>query len=83
MCISTAGGTATLPAIANPPDWPELQGSQVDWRYKTTPQAGLKARVATCPRGKVVGGSSTINALSYQLVGQRHEIIPHVAPVAG
>ena len=66
VLIIEAGGTATLPAIANPPDWPELQGSQVDWRYETTPQAGLEGRVVTCPRGKIVGGSSTINALAYQ-----------------
>ena len=66
VLIIEAGGVATLPTIANPPDWPALQGSQVDWRYETTPQPGLGGQVVTCPRGKVVGGSSTINALAYQ-----------------
>jgi choline dehydrogenase len=66
VLIIEAGGPATLPAIADPPDWPELQGSQVDWRYTTTPQRGLGGRIVTCPRGKVVGGSSAINALAYQ-----------------
>jgi len=66
ILIIEAGEVATLPEIANPPDWPALQGSQVDWRYETTPQPGLGGRVVTCPRGKVVGGSSAINALAYQ-----------------
>ena len=38
----------------------------MDWRYSTTPQPGLGGRVVPCPRGKVVGGSSAINALAYQ-----------------
>lgn len=66
VLLIEAGGPANLPAIANPPDWPELQGSSVDWRYATTPQPGLGGRIITCPRGKVVGGSGAINALAYQ-----------------
>jgi choline dehydrogenase-like flavoprotein len=61
-----AGGPATLPAISVPPDWPALQGTAVDWRYATVPQPGLGGRSIACPRGKVVGGSSAINALAYQ-----------------
>ncbi|MBV8457852.1 MAG: GMC family oxidoreductase N-terminal domain-containing protein [Acetobacteraceae bacterium] len=66
VLLIEAGGPATLPAIADPPDWPELQGSSVDWRYVTTPQPQLGGRVVPYPRGKVVGGSSAINALAYQ-----------------
>ncbi len=66
VLLIEAGGPATLPAIADPPDWPELQGSSVDWRYITTPQPQLGGRVVLYPRGKVVGGSSAINALAYQ-----------------
>src|SRR5919112_2218331 len=66
VLLIEAGGPAKLAAIAEPPDWPELQGSSVDWRYVTTPQSGLGGRVVPCPRGKVVGGSSAINALAYQ-----------------
>lgn len=66
VLLVEAGGPANLAAIANPPDWPELQGSQVDWRYSTIPQAGLAGRAVPYPRGKVVGGSSAINALAYQ-----------------
>ncbi len=66
VLLIEAGGPADLPAIADPPDWPQLQGSSVDWRYATVPQPGLGGRVVPYPRGKVVGGSSAINALAYQ-----------------
>jgi choline dehydrogenase-like flavoprotein len=66
VLLIEAGGPANLPAIADPPDWPQLQGSSVDWRYKTVPQPGLGGRVVPYPRGKVLGGSGAINALAYQ-----------------
>ena len=37
----------------------------VNWRYFTEPDAMLNARVAYWPRGRVVGGSSSINAMAY------------------
>jgi choline dehydrogenase-like flavoprotein len=36
-----------------------------DWMYKTEPELGLNGRVLNYPRGKVVGGSSAINAMIY------------------
>jgi pyridoxine 4-oxidase len=66
VLLVEAGGQTTLAAVSDPPDWPRLQGTELDWRYVTTPQPGLGGRTIRCPRGKVVGGSSTINALAYQ-----------------
>jgi choline dehydrogenase len=37
----------------------------VDWGYHTEPQAGLNGRRLYWPRGKVIGGSSSINAMIY------------------
>ena len=34
-----------------------------DWMFETEPQAGLNGRALKYPRGKVVGGSSAINAM--------------------
>ena len=34
-----------------------------DWMYETTPQPGLNGRTLAYPRGKVIGGSSAINAM--------------------
>jgi choline dehydrogenase-like flavoprotein len=66
VLLLEAGGPASMPAIAIPPDWPELSGSAVDWRYVTTAQGGLGDRVVPYPRGKVLGASSSINGLAYQ-----------------
>jgi choline dehydrogenase-like flavoprotein len=66
VLLIEAGGPATLPAISIPADWPQLQGSSADWRYVTVPQRHLGGRIIPYPRGKVVGGSSAINALAYQ-----------------
>jgi len=38
---------------------------RVNWRYQTLPSAGLNGRTMYWPRGRVVGGSSSINALVY------------------
>ena len=47
----------------------DLQLSEVDWSELTVPQKhacrGLKERRARWPRGKVLGGSSSINAMIY------------------
>jgi choline dehydrogenase-like flavoprotein len=43
-------------AIGNP---------RADWLFQTEPQAGLGGRALAYPRGKVVGGSSAINAMVY------------------
>ncbi len=37
----------------------------VNWRYQTAPNPGLNGRTMYWPRGRVVGGSSSINALVY------------------
>ncbi len=43
-------------AIGNP---------RADWLLKTEPEAGLGGRAIAYPRGKVIGGSSAINAMIY------------------
>ena len=37
----------------------------VNWRFHSEPEAGLSGRTVYVPRGKVLGGSSSINALVY------------------
>ena len=38
---------------------------QLNWAFETVPQPGLNGRRGYQPRGKVVGGSSSINAMIY------------------
>jgi pyridoxine 4-oxidase len=60
-----AGGPADDPDIADPLKWPLLAGRSYDWNYRTAPQAGTASRVHEWPRGRLVGGSSCINAMAH------------------
>jgi choline dehydrogenase len=65
VLLIEAGGRASHPAIARPGQWTTLMGSEVDWGYTTEPEPALDGRVIPWPRGRVIGGSSAINAMSY------------------
>ena len=39
--------------------------ARYDWGYRTEPEPGLGGRRLACPRGKVLGGSSSINGMVY------------------
>jgi choline dehydrogenase len=59
-------GAVTGPAImAVPSAWPDLIGSEVDWGYRTVAQTGMGGAILPYPRGKVLGGSSSINAMAH------------------
>ncbi len=45
---------------------------RTDWRYRTEPDPGLNGRAINYPRGRVLGGSSSINAMLY-LRGQARD----------
>jgi choline dehydrogenase/4-pyridoxate dehydrogenase len=42
-----------------------MQKRSHDWGYETEPDAELGGRTMECARGKVIGGSSSINAMAY------------------
>lgn len=42
-----------------------MNGTKYNWKYMTLPEPGLGGRRVHCPRGKVIGGSSSINGLVY------------------
>jgi choline dehydrogenase-like flavoprotein len=48
------------------------QTSQANWGFQTVPQPGLDGRRGYQPRGKVLGGSSSVNAMIY-LRGQHED----------
>lgn len=48
------------------------QNGQANWAFETVPQPGLNGRRGYQPRGKVLGGSSSINAMIY-VRGQRED----------
>lgn len=49
-----------------------MNGTKFNWRYETAPEPGLDGRRVHCPRGKVLGGSSSINGLVY-MRGHPHD----------
>ncbi|MBA3870925.1 MAG: GMC family oxidoreductase N-terminal domain-containing protein [Anaerolineae bacterium] len=65
VLLLEAGGPDTKPEIADPAAFTLLWGSEVDWKYQTEPEPHLNNRRLAWPRGKVLGGSSAINALLY------------------
>jgi choline dehydrogenase-like flavoprotein len=48
------------------------KGAQLNWAFATVPQPGLNGRRGYQPRGKVLGGSSSVNAMVY-IRGQRED----------
>lgn len=60
------GGTDAGPFIQMPGalSYP-MNMSMYDWGYKSQPEPHLGGRELVCPRGKVVGGSSSINGMVY------------------
>src|SRR5215813_13661713 len=65
IALVEAGGTAADPRISDPLAWPALQGSAVDWGFATMPQVHTARRVYAWPRGRVMGGSSALNAMAH------------------
>ena len=66
VVLIEAGGSDGDALLANPRAWPALIGGAHDWGYVTAPQSALGGRVLPYPRGRVLGGSSSINAMGHQ-----------------
>ena len=63
VLLLEAGGPDDNPAIHDPGRLHELWLSEVDWAYETVPQEHANGRRLAWPRGKVLGGSSSLNAM--------------------
>jgi len=63
VLLLEAGGRDDHPAIHDPGRLHELWLSEVDWAYETVPQAHADGRRLAWPRGRVLGGSSSLNAM--------------------
>lgn len=61
VLLLEAGGEDDSPLIKTPATYMMLQDSKVDWAYRTVPQVHLGGRRIFSPRGRVLGGSSSIN----------------------
>ena len=66
VILLEAGGADRNPWIHIPVGYfKTMHNPSVDWCYKTEPDPGLNGRQLDWPRGKVLGGSSSLNGLLY------------------
>ena len=66
VLLLEAGGRDINPWIHIPVGYfKTMHNPSVDWCFKTEPDPGLNGRSIDWPRGKVLGGSSSINGLLY------------------
>ena len=73
VAVIEAGGRDVSPWIHIPVGYFKTMGNPaLDWCYRTEPDPGLNGRSIPWPRGKVLGGSSSINGLLY-VRGQKQD----------
>jgi 4-pyridoxate dehydrogenase len=66
VLVLEAGGWDRDPWIHIPLGWGRILTRRLhDWMYFTEPEPNLAGRQIECARGKVIGGSSSINAMTY------------------
>ncbi len=65
VLLLEAGGPDDRAEIHIPAAFSKLFQSDVDWNYHTAPQQHMDGRSLYWPRGKTLGGSSSINAMIY------------------
>ena len=66
VCLIEAGGSERHPFITVPAAvGAAIMSPRFGWGLKTTPQSHLGGRSVGLPRGKVVGGSGSINGMAY------------------
>jgi choline dehydrogenase len=65
VLLLEAGSPDKKQEIHIPAAFAKLFKSPLDWNYETEPEAGLNNRKLYWPRGKMLGGSSSLNAMIY------------------
>jgi len=65
VLLLEAGPRGSSKEIRIPAAFSKLLKSKFDWGYETTPQEGLAGRRIYFPRGRTLGGSSAINAMTH------------------
>jgi len=66
VLLLEAGGWDRDPWLRIPLAWGHILTNRLhDWGYFAEPESHLNGRAVECARGKVIGGSSSINAMAY------------------
>ena len=65
VLLLEAGGSDKSLFVRMPAGIARLGTPRFDWLYETTPQAAMNGRRMYRPRGRLLGGSSSVNAMVY------------------
>jgi choline dehydrogenase-like flavoprotein len=65
VLLLEAGGPDRHPNIKIPAAFSKQFKTKLDWDYSTEPEPGCEGRSLYVPRGKALGGSSSMNAMLY------------------
>ena len=66
VLLVEAGGSDRSPVISMPSALSHaMRSKRFNWRYISEPEPCLNQRRLNCPRGKVLGGSSSINGMAF------------------
>ncbi len=65
VLVIEAGPDNDVDAVKIPSQWPNAWQSERDWQFSSTPQKNAGNVPKYIPRGKTLGGSSSINGLIY------------------
>ncbi len=65
VLLVEAGGRARSPKVTIPAAFAEQFQTKLDWDHSSGPEPGLEGRSLFVPRGKGLGGSSSMNAMLY------------------
>jgi choline dehydrogenase len=65
VCLLEAGGPDASDLSRTPAFYGALHDTVFDWGYRSVPQERMNGRRIFCPRGRVLGGSSSINFMMY------------------
>ena len=66
VLLLEAGGKPSSPFVSMPAGFARLFRSKLDWAFESEPQVAAGGRRVFTPRGKMLGGSSNINAQIHQ-----------------
>lgn len=65
VLLLEAGGKNNSPLVRIPAGFAKLMGTKYNWKFETAPQRHLNNRRIYLPQGRVLGGSTAINAMLY------------------
>lgn len=65
VLLLEAGPDERPESVSVPARWPEAMAGPLDYGYATVPQPAAGGRVLPAPRGRVLGGTTAMNAMIY------------------